>query len=1075
MTSYIPTVVLLVTSCCVMTSHGYSFEERLPYYKKGADGSLFGYSAVMHKISQDPGSSMFAIGAPTDVAMDTQTDTRRPGGVWSCPYTTSQRDCTRVAVDEGGSSPRWNKTGEWLGVSMKSQGIGKNIIACAHRIHGTKGEGEDEKMQICGKCFGLDGSDYTLDSNENAATKNFCEIGITENGMWKKKGYAYGQPGVSLAVDGDSYVVGSPGSLEWRGSVFYNEIEKLDFFGVKKTLWSSIVRSKFPMTKDSYKGFSVAVSHTLFEGLDEVIISGAPRYNFTGGVVFFAKNKTVIEPKLEDMALLDGYQVGSSYGYSLLVVDINNDGMEDLVVGAPQYYEYNKHGGAAYVYVKQAGVSITETEPQVLYGPVDSFFGQSLASLGDFDQDGHNDIAIGAPKDNKTGKVYIYRGSEDGTLKLSQVLDGGKFSGVSDQVRGFGVSMSGNLDMDDNKYPDVLIGTRSNFALHLRSRPIIAVESYFNLTTEQLDLINPTPCEGNDTLEGSVCFYFQLCLKYKSRHDEYTEELDINYNVVFDEEFSDEKRISVDGLGEHNVLQSSTKLPRADEFKCEDRIRIEFLKKTKNRLDPIAIVLEYSLASDDETPTPEPVGSEMVDMIRYPVLDEDYQSRHEKKVDIIHDCGPDNLCQSRLTAEGEAPEEHLFGAETLTIVINVTNPGEEAHQAKLYVGHSEQLSYKKIDAGNTSTVSCRPSATFAEVICDLGNPYLRNQFESIKIEFVERSLKKETKKLDFEYRTSTTSENEKANEVKKMTTNVIIEHNILVTSSASPKQVRYYNNPIVGESAIGTLERIGPQVSYSFFVQNLGSSVASGLELAVEFPLELYNEKWLMYLSDTRVLGEGNTIKGSCEPTYVNVNKYGLGTDKENAEINARKARSLTEDEIKVSYAQLLGKEPKKYKSKTSSGLESKITCELGAKCVEVKCYLEELFPKKTATIELRSRVWNSTFLEEFIDIKDVSVRSDAEVRSVKDNVRIVGDFRASVITEIDQAIEIDSELQVFPWWYILIAILIALIIYVLIIFCLFKCGFFKRKHFPDLLDEEEDDVNEVRDDKPLTSGNSNV
>ena len=53
--------------------------------------------------------------------------------------------------------------------------------------------------------------------------------------------------------------------------------------------------------------------------------------------------------------------------------------------------------------------------------------------------------------------------------------------------------------------------------------------------------------------------------RYKSRHDEYTEELDINYNVVFDEEFSDEKRISVDGLGEHNVLQSSTKLPRAGE------------------------------------------------------------------------------------------------------------------------------------------------------------------------------------------------------------------------------------------------------------------------------------------------------------------------------------------------------------------------------------------------------------------------------------------------------------------------------------------------------------------------------
>ena len=49
-------------------------------------------------------------------------------------------------------------------------GIGKNIIACAHRIHGTKGEGEDEKMQICGKCFGLDGQlnkRYYINKNLN--------------------------------------------------------------------------------------------------------------------------------------------------------------------------------------------------------------------------------------------------------------------------------------------------------------------------------------------------------------------------------------------------------------------------------------------------------------------------------------------------------------------------------------------------------------------------------------------------------------------------------------------------------------------------------------------------------------------------------------------------------------------------------------------------------------------------------------------------------------------------------------------------------------------------------------------
>ena len=56
---------------------------------------------------------------------------------------------------------------------------------------------------------------------------------------------------------------------------------------------------------------------------------------------------------------MDGFQIGSSFGYSLLVVDINNDGIDDLIVGAPQYYEYNKYGGAAYAYVSKPGKSIT--------------------------------------------------------------------------------------------------------------------------------------------------------------------------------------------------------------------------------------------------------------------------------------------------------------------------------------------------------------------------------------------------------------------------------------------------------------------------------------------------------------------------------------------------------------------------------------------------------------------------------------------------------------------------------------------------------------------------------------------
>ena len=52
----------------------------------------------------------------------------------------------------------------------------------------------------------------------------------------------------------------------------------------------------------------------------------------------------------------------------------------------------------------------------MLLGGLDSFFGQTMESLGDFDQDGFNDVAISAPQDGDSGKVFIYRGDNSEVL-----------------------------------------------------------------------------------------------------------------------------------------------------------------------------------------------------------------------------------------------------------------------------------------------------------------------------------------------------------------------------------------------------------------------------------------------------------------------------------------------------------------------------------------------------------------------------------------------------------------------------------------------------------------------------------
>ena len=96
-------------------------------------------------------------------------------------------------------------------------------------------------------------------------------------------------------------------------------------------------------------------------------------------------------------------------------------------------------------------------------------FGFSLASLGDMDKDGYGDFAVGAPYsgDEGQGVVYIFRGSATGVReKPSQVIFG---STIRRNMRSFGFSLSGTVDLDSNKYPDFIVGAaQSNQVAYFR-------------------------------------------------------------------------------------------------------------------------------------------------------------------------------------------------------------------------------------------------------------------------------------------------------------------------------------------------------------------------------------------------------------------------------------------------------------------------------------------------------------------------------------------------------------------------------------------------------------------------------
>lgn len=76
---------------------------------------------------------------------------------------------------------------------------------------------------------------------------------------------------------------------------------------------------------------------------------------------------------------------------------------------------------------------------------------------------------------------------------------------------------------------------------------------------------------------------------------------------------------------------------------------------------------------------------------------ENFQATFQK------DCGNDDLCQSYLILSGEVvPELDLGEHESFYLNVSVSNNGESAYEANLYISHPLALSYVNLDENPVS-------------------------------------------------------------------------------------------------------------------------------------------------------------------------------------------------------------------------------------------------------------------------------------------------------------------------------------------------------------------------------------
>lgn len=148
------------------------------------------------------------------------------------------------------------------------------------------------------------------------------------------------------------------------------------------------------------------------------------------------------------------------FGLSVAVGDFDADGREDLAIGAPRPKALVPPGGSAYVIYGSGrpGVELTAGPWQAT-----AHFGLEVAAAGDVNADGYPDLLVGAPTYRPlafaTGAVFVYLGSATGLSPRPAVI----LSAPQPQMDGwFGEKACGIGDFDGDGYADVAVAARSH-------------------------------------------------------------------------------------------------------------------------------------------------------------------------------------------------------------------------------------------------------------------------------------------------------------------------------------------------------------------------------------------------------------------------------------------------------------------------------------------------------------------------------------------------------------------------------------------------------------------------------------
>ena len=507
-------------------------------------------------------------------------------------------------------------------------------------------------------------------------------------------------------------------------------------------------------------------------------------------------------------------------------------------------------------------------------------------------------------------------------------------------------------------------------------------------TNGQIDPENKTCTLKSGTRVS--CLTIKGCLKYEG--DAVDSELEFQVTFKLDTKKAMPRLFFLNEEGSHEQTES-LHLQKGKKL-CKWSY-IYLLPNVKDKLSSLEVQMTYAIKENHLNTN---------DLS--PIIDPRQNSRAlNDAASILKDCGLDNICIPDLQiAHDVSMAKYLIGSEEkLELNLNITNEGEDAYEASLYVQLPRHVSYIRTESTNdmVSSVLCSPPTLENGFVlkCDLGNPMMA--FSMISLRTVLKPNIDDGNAMPIEIKLHANCSNPELttsldNNQLDLNIPVYVETDFVIRGLSDPDPLSHNASAyLVPKEDIRHESEIGPELVHIYQVENRGPSDILEAQVFILWPSFRPNEEPLLYLTSQPIV-EG---LARCE-IVEDVNPF-------NVEIDRFHIRSISQDRPDFSstdYDSRVLDRPKRdsdglqiqmeYKEFSSElepnprdqDLLDQLDCG-PTKCTHMACTVGPLKKKESAVFRIYSRLWSGTISKLSHSHYEISSRLVAIVTKLPHNV----------------------------------------------------------------------------------------